>query len=385
MQAARPPTARRSVLLVLAAVVLPALVVSCAAVDSRRSDPTFAVVFGADGVAITDGNWVEKVPMGNPEVVPWSGEAVGLDESTAAVVAVHHIAVVTPHAPDVLADCAECAGIAATDDHIVTTRRNLTPGGGFDIVFFSHDLQEERSVAAQRLEERGTTSFSAENVESPTTLAADADRVTVGYLSRVGGVRAGPSIIAQYDHDGRLLGSVQVDGIIGGGPAVSPDGRLLAVGIGGSGGACVTVLEPALVDLQTLRVQLIEPTRPAAVAVDSSTSDAWFLLTDLIWRESTLLVTGEVHAPPAGEGCDPQPESWQRSYDPATGQVDDLGDLAARALRWVGPDCDHLLAVIGPWESAALVRTTAGPEQQLGRFARIGLGQPVPASCRPAP
>lgn len=65
--------------------------------------------------------------------------------------------------------------------------------------------------------------------------------------------------------------------------------------------------------------------------------------------------------------------------------MDDLGDLAARALRWVGPDCDHLLAVIGPWESAALVRTTAGPEQQLGRFARIGLGQPVPASCRPAP
>ncbi|MGH3988585.1 MAG: cupin domain-containing protein, partial [Pseudonocardiaceae bacterium] len=99
------------------------------------------------------------------------------------------------------------------------------------------------------------TAYGAENTESPVTLAADPDSVTVGYLSRNGGNRRGPSIIAQYDHDGRLLRNVTVDGLVGR-SAVSPNGRHLALEVSGSGGACVTVSRPVVVDLESLRVLL---------------------------------------------------------------------------------------------------------------------------------
>lgn len=342
------------------------------------------MVFGADGVAMTDGRWIEPVPLGIPEVPPVGPEAVGLDESTAAVLGVDQIAVVAPGNPPVVVDCAGCAGIAATDDHVVTTRKNFTPGEGFDIVVFDHDLAPVRTLAAQRLKERGTTDYPAENKASPIALAADAERVTVGYLSRVGGVRRGPSVVAQYDYDGRLLNSVLVDGIIGR-SVVAPDGRYLALGVGGSGGACVTVSEPVIVDLQSLRVQPVEPAVPQGVAIDSrSLSEPWFMMTDLAWQEGTLVATGEVHNPAPEEFCDPEPEVWQRSFEPATGRLNETGDRAARAIRWIGPGCEHVLAVTGPWEDAALVRTTDGPEVRLGSYNRVSLDRFAPPDCRVA-
>jgi hypothetical protein len=364
------------------------LAVSCGAAGpggAPREAPPFAVAFGVDGIAMTDGNWIEKIPITVTEVSIYRGEAVGLDASRAAVVAGDQIAVMSPGRPATVADCADCAGIAATDEFIVSTRKNYTPGEGFEILLFSHDGAPVRSIAARRLEERVTTTYPAENTESPITLAADPDRVTVGYLARAGGVRAGPSIVAQYDYQGNLLAHVSVAGILGR-SAVSPDGRLLALGVGGSSGACVTTSEPFVVDLQSLQVRPIEPRVPAAVIDDSgSFSEPWFLLTDLIWRDTTLLATGEVHELAAEESCDPDPEVWQRSFEPAAGRLVDTPDLGARAIRWVGPDCDHLLAITARWEDSALVRTTAGPEQRLGGFYRISLGRPVPADCLPTP
>jgi len=369
-------------LLLLSSCAAPGLETSRSA---PREDPEFAIVFGDDGVAMTDGHWIEQLQLDSSEGIPPGPEAVGLDASRAAVVAADRIAVVSPDEPAVVAECADCAGIAATDEFVVTTRKNFVPGEGFDILLFSQDLGPVRTIPTQRLEERVTTSYPAENTASPITLAADDERVTVGYLSRVGGVRRGPSVVAQYDYEGQLLSSVLVDGIIGR-SAVSPDGRHLAIGVGGSGGACITVSEPVVVDLQSLRVQIIEPTVPADIVVNSaSLSQPWFMLTDLVWRESTLVATGEVHNPAPGEFCDSEPDVWQRIFEPASGRLVDFGDLAARAIRWVGPECEHVLAVTAPWEAAALVRTTDGPEQRLGSFDRISLGRPMPQECREVP
>ncbi len=365
--------------------VLSLLLVSCSLQGSEpdgRGVPEFAVVSGADGIAVTNGQWIERVPGLSASRLSAGPEAVGLDATSAAVVASEAVAVVRPHEPAVRVACADCAGIAATNEFVVTTRKNFTPGEGFDIVLFTHDLTPSRTVPAQRLEERGSTDVPAENTESPITLAADADRVTVGYLSRLGSARRGPSILAQYDYDGRLLDSVFVDGLIGR-SAVSPNGRYLALGVDGSGGACITVSEPAVIDLESLNVRMIDPAIPSGVTVDSaSLSDPWFMLTDLAWQEGTLLATGEVHNPAPGETCDPEPQMWQRSFDPATGRLNDYGDLAARAIRWIGPDCEHLLAVTRQWEGAGLVRTTYGPEQRLGSYDRINLGRSMPPECR---
>jgi len=267
--------------------VLSLLLVSCSLPGSApdgRGVPEFAVVSGTDGIAVTNGQWIERVPGLSPSLSA-GPQAVGLDATSAGIVASEAIAVVRPHEPPVRVACADCAGIAATNVFVVTTRKNFTLGEGFDIVLFTHDLRPSRTVPAQRLEERGSTSFPAENAESPITLAADAGRVTVGYLPRLGGARRGPSIVAQYDYDGRLLNSVFVDGLIGQ-SAVSPDGRYLALGVGGSGGACVTVSEPVVIDLGSLNVRTIDPAIPSGVTVDSaSLSDPWFMLTDLAGRQ----------------------------------------------------------------------------------------------------
>jgi hypothetical protein len=109
----------------------------------------------------------------------------------------------------------------------------------------------------------------------------------VGYLSRNGGVRRGPSIIAQYSTSDSLVRSISVDGIIGE-SSVSPDGRYLALGVGGSGGACVTVSDPVVVDLDRLRVQTVDPTVPAqALARADALTEPWFLMTDLVWNGRT--------------------------------------------------------------------------------------------------
>jgi hypothetical protein len=360
-------------------VPLSILVASCESpgqpVKQGSGASDFVVVAGMDGVALVGADWIERVPdLGAPG---FSGGQLSaeLDRASAAVLSTGHIAIVRPHDHARVADCADCAGIAVTERSIVTTRKNFTPDNGFDIVTFKRDLKPDRVVPAQRLEERVTTDFPAENTESPVTLAADANRVTVGYLSRGGGVRAGPSVIAQYDFDGNLLGSTMVDGILGE-SLVSPDGRYLALGVGGSAGACVTISAPAVVDLQSLKVHKIEPEVPGPV---DSGAYTWFMLTDLSWQQNMLSATGQAHDPPPSESCDPDPQEWRRTFDPTTGTVKDATGDDARPTRWVGPGCDDSIAFT--WDGDTLLRHARGAQARLGRYTTLGPGRARPQEC----
>lgn len=353
------------------------LVTSCSGVSGTPvPDPRgmeFAVVAGKDGVALVGATWFEKVPaLADGESYGASSVDIG---TSAAVLAGSHIAVVRPHRPAVVADCADCAGIAATSEHILTSRKNYTPGG-FDIVLFEHDLAGERIVPAQRLQERGNTDYGAENTASPVVLAAEPGRVTVGYLARDGGLRRGPSVVAQYDLDGRLVNHVVVDGILGR-STVSADGRRLAVGVGGSGGACITSSVPVIIELDSLQVRTIEPDLPATASGPFS----WFLTTDLDWRNDVLTVTGELHDPPPDETCDPSPEIWRRDIDPVTAIARDTAGQNATARRWNGPGCDDVIEVTGNWASAELVRRSGGKAERLGGYSTMSLGRSAPAEC----
>jgi hypothetical protein len=354
------------------------LATSCSGVSGTAvPDPRgmeFAVVAGKDGVALVGATWFEKVP----ELA--AGESYGASSvdigTSAAVLAGNRIAVVRPHRSAVVADCADCAGIAATSEHIVTSRSNYTPGG-FEIVMFKNDLAVDRIVPVQRLQERGNTDYGAENTASPVMLAAAPGRVTVGYLARDGGVRRGPSVVAQYDFDGRLINHVVVDGILGR-STVSADGRRLAVGVGGSGGACITISVPVIIELDSLQVRTIEPD----LLVTASGPFSWFLTTDLDWRSDVLMVTGELHDPSPDETCDPSPKIWRREVDPVTAIARDTAGQNAMSRRWNGPGCDDVLEVAGSWASAELVRRSGGKEERLGGYSTMSLGLSAPAECR---
>jgi hypothetical protein len=368
--------------------VLSAAPVSCGSGDSGTSGPTsssapqFAVVAGADEIAAVGGDWFEPVAGLHPSRSSYTGQvSVGVDETSAAVIGEDRIALVRPHRPALVADCADCSGIAAGNNRIVTTRKNFTPGEGFDIVEFSAELVPGRTVAAQRLAERGNTYYAAENTESPVTLAADSHSITVGYLSRNGGNRRGPSILAQYDYDGRLLRHVTVDGLVGS-SAVSPDGRQLALDVSGSSGACVSVSRPVVVDLESLRVQPLRPEVPPGVTTKDPLMEPWFTLTDLAWDGRELIATGEVNTPtPEEYTCDADPAVWQRRFDPATGKVVDSGGTFPQATRWVGPGCADVVSVKGRYSDAVLARGIGDTGQTLGHYYDISLGRPAPAGC----
>lgn len=379
---------RRTAVFAPLGAVLSVVMVSCgsgepgASGSAPGSVPEFAVVAGADGIAAIGSDWFEPVAGLSPAQYSYAGPlSVGVDGTAAAVIGEDRIALVRPHEPAVVADCSDCSGIAASSGRIVTTRKNFTPGEGFEIVAFSSELAPGRIVAARRLAERANTAYPAENTESPVTLAADPDSVTVGYLSRNGGNRRGPSILAQYDYDGRLLRNVTVDGLVGR-SAVSPDGRHLALEVSGSGGACVTVSQPIVVDLESLRVQPLQPEVPAGVTASDPLIEPWFTLTDLVWDARELIAIGEVNTPTSEENsCDADPGVWQRRFDPATGRLEDSGGMTVRATRWVGPGCADVVSVTGRYEDAVLVRRAGGAEQQLGHYYEVSLGRPAPADC----
>lgn len=361
------------------------VVVSCTSPipgSAVRGDPGFAVASGKDGVAMIGPGWFEPVPAlacTDPRTGCGQVWSTGLSATSAAVVANGHIAVVRAHEPAIVKDCADCSGVAVTSGFIVTSRKNYQPDNGIEILLFSRDLASSKTVAAQRLEERTTTNYDAENTQSPMTLAADSQHVTLGYMAREGGSRRGPTVIARYDLGGKLLRHNIITGRLDV-SVVSVDGNRLGVGVGGSGGACVTVSAAKVIDLQTLDLQPIEPAVPGS----RTSTRSWFMLTDLHWRGDVLTATGEVHDPPRNETCDPDPEVWRRSYDTAKDEVRDTGGGSERARRWVGPGCDDFVETSGRWDTAQLVRHSGGATTKLGGYARIGLGRPAPDECGPA-
>jgi len=370
-------------------VVLPAATIALVACTSDPGAPaaeppkpsSLSVIASEQDVALTNGDWVKKIPELSGSEGVTRGDAVPFGTDTLAVLFKDKIAVVGEDGTKATADCAECAGLAISNGSLVTTRTNLEPGGGFDLVFHSTGLEVERVVPARRLTERGEPGVPAENDASPETMAADDESVVVGYLSRIGGVRRGPSIIAKYSLDGTLLESVSVDGILGLSSA-SADQRYLAVGVGGSGGACITASDFRVVDLETMTELDTEPAIPiAAIKTNTGLSGRWFNLRDVSWWKGAPRAVGQVFDP--GEAsCDDHPTSWLRGFDVTTETFDDKPAGTPPVARWTGPDCDDLVGVeFGP-EDDQVVSIIGGKRKLLESYTGIIYGPQRPDSCR---
>jgi hypothetical protein len=349
-------------------------------IQLRRA--SFAVVEGPDGVAVVTPDGLEKIrQIAPPAVTPAGLFAALLPGGDRAVVVLNdHVALAGPGVAPIVHACEGCVGVAATEDGVVTTRKNYEPGEGFDLVFLGPDLSVLRTLPAERLEERAAADYPAENTDSPVTLAADRTSVVVGYLSRNGGIRRGPSVVARYSQDGRLMGHVMLDGILGRSVA-SSNGQYLAVAVGGSGGACVTVSEPHVLDLHDLTPIDVAPELPAGFhPASSAPGDSWFMLTDLTWNGTHLVITGEAHDGSAGpSGCDPHPQAWRRVFDPERNHMLEEQSVDVRGLRWIGPTCGDVVQITSKGQ---LIRASGKQRTSLGRYDSLALAADRPANCR---
>jgi len=344
---------------------------------------SFVVAFGDDGIALTDGRWLEKV-AGPSQTAGYAGPlAVLVPGGSAAFIQDNKIVLTKPGATPVTAACNECAGIAVMGQEIVSSRNNLQPGNGFEIVFFDLKLTELRSVPAQRLPERVTTDYPQENTESPSVLAASGDRITVSYLARDGGVRRGPSIIAQYSATGQLTRSAKIDGIVRL-TSLSPDGHHVALGLGGHSSWCESHSDLVVVSLDNLEVLDTGPALPSFFRGDDE--KAWSLLHDLAWQDGNLIATSKLYSPPAGQQCDFEPEAWARTVVLTTLEVKDA-PAPALSVRSVGPACGDVVTIKrgNPQEEGEapteLVSRIGGSERSLGRYGWLALGPSAPKGC----
>ncbi len=345
---------------------------------------SFVVAFGEDGVALTDGRFLEKV-AGPFEIAGYAGpRAVLAPGGFAAFLHNNKIVLGKPGVPPITAACNECAGLAVIGQELVTGRNNLQPGNGFDLVFFDLKLTELRTVPAQRLPERVTTDYPQENTESPSVLAASGDRITMSYLARDGGVRRGPSIIAQYSATGQLTRSAKIDGIVRL-TSLSPDGHHVALGVGGNSSWCESHSDLVVVSLDNLEVLDIGPALPSFFRGDDE--DAWTILNDLAWQGGNLIATSKLYSPQEGQQCDFAPEPWTRTVNPSTLEVKDA-PAPALSVRNVGPACGDVVTIKRgePAEEAEapteLISRIGGAERSLGRYWGLALDPSAPKGCR---
>jgi hypothetical protein len=364
--------------------------------DGRSDEPVAPppMAVGEDGVAIVDVEGLHRVEglpaspyatTGSP-AVPAFGDRI-------AVVSEGQVALIGPGGDAVVADCAECSGVAATAEHVITTRRNGQPGEGFDIVLLTEDLEVAETVAATRASEPVNGTPSGENSASPVTLAASEDRVVVGYLSVNGGVRAGPTVVAAYSYDGELLDHMLVSGLLGL-AAPSPDGEHLAVGVGGSGGACITSSALEVIALDGLEVLGAEPAVPAEVmATFDDLGEPWLYMVDVAWTGTAVRTVGEVYRTGWAENASGEvmpgpdtscevPEFWVRTFDIETGAFTDVRSDDVVATRWIGPGCSDVVEIrrSAPGESV-LVAVQDGRESTLGRYSQLALGETAADRC----
>ncbi|MEV0764253.1 hypothetical protein [Nocardia sp. NPDC050435] len=370
----------------LVALVAITLVSSCGNEDrggrELETKRGFAILSSTRGLSLTDGKSVRELKAFRTEAANWNGtSAVWRDANSAVVISGGTIAIVTADGERVTAPCVDCRGLAVHGTTVVTARTNFRAGDGFDLVELDGNLREIRSTPVQRVNERWLGVRNADDVRPPEVVAATADEVYVSYISRSGGARHGPEIIAKHSRDGDLRAYTLVDGKQFG-HAVSPDLRYLAVAAGGSGGACVTTANLRVIDLHEMRELDTYPDRPLEhMTATGSLSEPWFYAEDVRWVAGHVEVTGQVHTLRSDENCDPAPRSWTRRYSVESRQFTDMLAAPIRAARVIGPSCTDLIGYSGIDSKRVVVAVSDGKHIELATSAGILAATAGSLSC----
>ena len=346
--------------------------------------PAFAVLADQDGkVALVGADGRVTEPTDLP--ADFDSTFAPLDARRYAFVAAGAIGTVSGDGSVTSRPCPGCSGIAVTPTGLVTAQDDFQPGFGFELVVLDDDLHVRSRTEVHRVIERPVDSTLTGDYGPAVLLGADDKAAYVGYLSRNGGVRAGPTIVAAYDLDGTARGFVVEDGIVYD-QALSPDGRHLALSVGGNAGACVTSDRLMVLETDGMAALGTDPALPAsAVPPAGSFSGIWFDSSSLTWLGSDAVVdTGGLHVPD-DSGCDPQPDLYQRRYDPGNQKMVDDGPVETAQVGWFGHGCDAGLVVDGlAPEPRLAVRDASGVDTTLDeRWISVRSAPPAPSGCGP--
>jgi hypothetical protein len=285
--------------------------------------------------------------------------ATALDESTLAVTANGRLGLVKRDGSATSVECKGCVSVIWTGQDLIVLMSSAGEGQIFDVVSFGRDLRRAGSATLRRLTER-TDPDQERNVSEVSLLAANETTVWLAYTDRFGFARGGSRTIAAYSREGELLRSTRVRGLIYS-KAISMDGRYLALANGGSSGACITAGEIDVIDLVTMRGLDTSPRIPNQALLEAAPNDVPdlnFAADELVWRNTTLLATGETsrgNDPGGNGGCDPEAKRWLRKYDTTTQTFSDKRLTRPTGL-YVGPACEDrakLMSTTDKWEIAA--------------------------------
>ena len=167
------------------------------AADRESGAPDFAVVADVgDQVAIVDADGTVRPVAGVR--ADFDVDFAVLDADRIAFVSDERVGVLNGDGTVTDQECPGCHGIAVTDAGIVTAQDNFQPGFGFDVVVLDDALHEVSRGPAERVAERPIDSTTAPDQSPVVLLGATATQAYVGYLSRTGGVRQGPWVIAAH-------------------------------------------------------------------------------------------------------------------------------------------------------------------------------------------
>jgi hypothetical protein len=326
------------------------------------ADPAeVAIVANDQRMAITDGDTtidLGKLPGGG--LYRWEESWSGGTASAGDLVAFlpyserrDELVVVNLHTGDVVrAACDDCWGVGVVAGHVVTVTHEsptqptepplgetcprpdcaavTTEFSGLRIYDANLALQ---SVVPITLVTEPPSPTGIRDNPFPVVVGTADGQIVVSYTTTNGISRGGPSVVALYALDGTLGRHWTVDGAVYG-VAGSADGRFLALGVGGSGGACNSSAAPVAIDTQA--------PNPSALARDTSAARWNYVTTDLWWNGYKLVTTGIVQNPRQGP-CVLHRDVHQFAL---TGEISTADTPHLEQYRLLGTGCDRALVAI---------------------------------------
>ena len=342
----------------------------------------FSVTWESERLVIRDGDEVLVVDADIGEVeTGWHVEAKPLTRDSFAFATSTHLSVVSRDG-SVKSIPLATNSVVAAGDRILVGLESVQPGSDYlEIGVFDSSLRERDRFEIRKLQERETSTPANLLPDSIMLVAGGKDAFWVGYRTAVGVNRGGPWWLVKHDYGGEILASVQLDGLAYE-SVLSPDGRYLAVFACGSSGACYTVRNLRVVDLDRMTLLETAPDVPAQSLARSADAQApHFNGRVLRWVDERTLIAEGIAADGRTGDCDQGLGAWRRTFSvDEPGLIDEPLDESLRDSRaWIGPGCDDVITSTS--DGSGLIITKNGQTTSLPK-ASLAYGAAIPDTCR---